>query len=71
MLKVNSSTFIGITALFLSTAASAALPTEASSAITAATTAVSDVLTAVWVPIGAVIAGSVIIKLVKRFSNKI
>ena len=53
------------------TSAHAALPAEAQSALTAASTAVSDSAAAAWVPIGAAMAALIVIKLVKRFFNKI
>lgn len=52
-------------------AANAALPAEATAAFTGLGTAVSDVLAAVWPIVGAVLAGFVTIKLVKRGASKI
>ncbi len=56
---------------FFATSAHAALPAEAQSALSAATSAVSDSAAAAWVPIGAAMAALIVIKLVKRFFNKI
>ena len=52
-------------------AANAALPTEATAALTSASTAVSDASAGVWPVIGAVLVAGITIKLVKRFANKI
>lgn len=49
----------------------AALPTEATTALTAVSTAVTDAEAAVWPVIGAMIVAGITIKLVKRFSSKI
>lgn len=51
--------------------AHAALPTAATEAFTDLSTAVTDVETAVWPVLGAVIVMFTIMKLVKRGSNKI
>ena len=51
--------------------ANAALPAEATSAITAISGNVTDMEAAVWPVIGAVVAAMILIKLFKRFSAKI
>ncbi|KZZ49438.1 hypothetical protein A3759_03785 [Thalassolituus sp. HI0120] len=52
-------------------AASAKLPDAASTAIGNISTGVTDAETAVWPVIGAALVASIIIKLVKRFANKV
>lgn len=59
----------GLTAV--SSAASAALPTAATDALTTVQGSVTEVESAVWPVIGAVIVAGITIKLVKRFSSKI
>jgi hypothetical protein len=49
----------------------AQLPTEATNALTAIGTGVSDTESAVWPIIGAALVAGIVIKLVKRFANKI
>lgn len=51
--------------------AQAALTTEASTAITNIGTAITDMESAVWVPIGAVVVAMISLKLFKRFTNKV
>jgi hypothetical protein len=55
----------------LSAVSSAALPTAASTALTSIGTGITDTETAVWPLIGAALVAGIVIKLVKRFSNKI
>lgn len=55
----------------VSAGAQAALPTEATSAISAISGNVTEMESAVWPVIGAVVAAMVLIKLFKRFSAKI
>lgn len=54
-----------------SASAFAALPTDASTALSTVTTFGSDLLTALWPAIGAISGGFVLIKLFKRGINKI
>lgn len=61
---------VGSTAL-VAGSANAALPTEATAAISQITGNVSDMEAAVWPVIGAVVAAMILIKLFKRFANKI
>lgn len=61
----------GLALALFTAAAHAALPTEATTAITAAGTAVTDAVAAAWVPIGVGIAAFITIKVVKKASNKI
>lgn len=56
---------------FVAVQAHAALPAEATTAFTSLSTAATDVLAAVWPIIGAVMAGFITIKLVKRGASKI
>jgi hypothetical protein len=53
------------------TSANAALPTEATDAITAIGTDGLALQAAVWVPLGLVTVGFIVMKLFKRGSNKI
>lgn len=69
--KANAAFILTMSLVLVATSANAALPTEASAALTAAGTAVADSASAAWVPIGAAMAASIVIKLVKRFFNKI
>jgi len=57
--------------MFVSGAASAALPAEATTAFTSLQGNVTDVLAAVWPIIGAVVAGFGLVKLFKRGASKI
>ena len=58
-------------AAFVGSSAMAALPTEATSAITAVGTSVTDAETAVWPVIGLMLVAAMTIKVVKRFVSKI
>ncbi|MDB6060356.1 MAG: Phage major coat protein Gp8 [Verrucomicrobiaceae bacterium] len=51
--------------------ANAALPAEATAAITSASTTITDVSAAVWPAIGAGIVAFLTIKIIKKFANKI
>jgi len=62
---------IGASASMVAGSAFAALPTEATSALTAIGTGVTDAESAAWPIIGAALVAGIVIKLVKRFSNKI
>ena len=53
------------------TSAHAELPAAASTAMTAISTGVTDAEAAAWPIIGAALVAGIIIKLVKRFSNKV
>lgn len=55
----------------VSCGAHAALPTEATAALTSVGTGLEDVVSAVWPYIGTGIVATLTIKLVKKFSNKI
>lgn len=61
---------LGSVAAF-ATSAHAALPAEATTAMTAISTGVTDAEAAAWPIIGAALVAGIIIKLVKRFSNKV
>lgn len=69
-LKTRAAGATGLLALGVSSA-HAALPVPATDAISAISTGVTDVEAAVWPVIGAAIVAGVVIKLVKRFSNKV
>lgn len=58
-------------ASFVASGAHAALPTEATAAMTAISTGVTDAEGAAWPIIGAAMVAGIIIKLVKRFANKV
>lgn len=55
----------------VSTSVFAALPAEATSAFTSLSSAVTDILAAVWPVVAAVVVGFVTIKLFKRGGNKV
>ena len=55
----------------MATQAQAALPTEATAAFTALSGNVTDILSAVWPIVGAVVAGFTLLGLFKRGASKI
>ena len=57
--------------VFTTCTVNAALPAAATSALSSITSGISDAEKAVWPLIGAALVAGIIIKLVKRFSNKI
>ncbi len=69
-LKTKLFVVVGSAAAF-ATSAHAALPAEATSAMTAIQTGVTDAEAAAWPIIGAAMVAGIIIKLVKRFANKV
>jgi len=60
-----------ITLLAVSAPSFAALPTEATAAITSASTGISDTSAAMWAPIAAAAVAGLLFKLFKRFFSKI
>lgn len=73
MKKLNKGIFVTAAAgLSVATSSAfAALPTAATDALTTVQGSVTEVESAVWPVIGAVIVAGITIKLVKRFSSKI
>ncbi|WP_289086335.1 major coat protein [Spongiibacter tropicus] len=71
----NAKTMVGASVLgavsMMAMSAHAALPTEATAAMTAIGTGVSDAEAAAWPIIGAALVAGIVIKLVKRFANKV
>lgn len=57
--------------VFVASQAQAALPAEATAAFTAIGTSITDVVAAVWVPLGIVVAAFVAFKLFRRGTSKI
>ena len=55
----------------VASSAHAALPTEAAAAMTAIGTGITDAEAAAWPIIGAALVAGIVIKLVKRFANKV
>lgn len=53
-----------------SVSAQAALPTAATTAMTDISTGITDAVDAAWPLIGAALTAGIVIKLVKRFTNK-
>lgn len=72
MNKFKKSAYISLGSLTLfASSANAALPAEASDALAKVGTAITDSAAAVWPYIGAFLGASMLIKIVKRFANKI
>lgn len=71
----NAKTMVGASVLgavsMMAASAHAALPTEATAAMTAIGTGVTDAESAAWPIIGAALTAAIVIKLVKRFANKV
>ena len=65
----KSMVFVGVSTL--SSVSFAALPDAATTALTSIGTGITDVETAVWPLIGGALVAGIVIKLVKRFSNKV
>lgn len=63
--------FLTMLCMLCASAAQAALPTEATTAFSSLSTAVTDILAAVWPVVAAVLVGFVTIKLFKRGGNKV
>lgn len=62
---------VAASASVFASSAYAALPTEATSAMTAIGTGITDAEAAAWPLIGAALVAGIVIKLVKRFANKV
>lgn len=62
---------VSAASLMLTSTAHAVLPTEATAAMTAIGTGVTDAEAAAWPLIGAALTAGIVIKLVKRFANKV
>ena len=58
-------------ATFVTASAHAALPAEATTALTNIGTGVTDAEAGAWPIIGAALVAGIVIKLVKRFANKV
>lgn len=70
--KMKSKIGVGVGAMVAMVgSASAALPTAATTALATVDTGITDAVDAAWPLIGAALAAGVIIKLVKRFTNKV
>jgi hypothetical protein len=65
-IKKMSSLFVGVASLVVTGLAAAALPLAATTAFTDLGTAVTDVIDAVWPLVAAVLVGFMTIKLVKK-----
>jgi hypothetical protein len=67
----SKAAFLAGVSLMVGTVANAALPAEATTAMSSISTGISDATDAAWPLIGAALVAGVIIKLVKRFTNKV
>jgi hypothetical protein len=70
ILKMRKAGFIAL-GIAASASASAALPDAATTAISSIATGVTDAESAVWPVIGSALVAGIVIKLVKRFANKV
>lgn len=71
MMKNIKQSLVAFSFIAIGTCAHAALPASATTAMTNITTGISDAEGAAWPLIGAALTAGIIIKLVKRFANKI
>lgn len=70
LLKMKKAGFV-VLGIAASASASAELPAAATAAISSIQTGVTDAESAVWPVIGAALVAGIVIKLVKRFANKV